>query len=185
MKDEVADIADVATVRDALSRHGYLPDEGLATAVFLAVTLQRPLLLEGEAGVGKTEVAKVLAAWTGGELIRLGDPVVSPVRAEVSDDRWSLQGRGFGWDVEVEGLGDLGAAHVLPVPLPDERRNIAGAIEHLGATLRVVVRRRGREVWSGESHVAALEHGGIDRARTEIVRRGGSPDDTDARPERA
>ncbi len=35
------------------------------------MTLQRPLLLEGEAGVGKTEVAKVLAAWTGGELIRL------------------------------------------------------------------------------------------------------------------
>ena len=45
----------------ALSRHGYLPDEGLSTAVFLALTLQRPLLLEGEAGVGKTELAKSLA----------------------------------------------------------------------------------------------------------------------------
>ncbi len=55
----------------ALTEHGYLPDEGLATAVFLALTLRRPLLLEGEAGVGKTEVAKVLARWTGGELIRL------------------------------------------------------------------------------------------------------------------
>jgi len=43
----------------------------LATAVFLALTLRRPLLLEGEAGVGKTEVAKVLARWTGGELLRL------------------------------------------------------------------------------------------------------------------
>ncbi len=60
--------ADVAT---ALRQHNYLPDEGLATAVFLAVELRRPLLLEGEAGVGKTELAKVLAAWTGGELIRL------------------------------------------------------------------------------------------------------------------
>lgn len=50
---------------------GYLADEGLATAVFLAMRLRRPLLLEGEAGVGKTEVANVLAAWTGGELIRL------------------------------------------------------------------------------------------------------------------
>lgn len=39
--------------------------------VFLAVTLDRPLLLEGEAGVGKTEVAKVLSRWTGGELVRL------------------------------------------------------------------------------------------------------------------
>ena len=47
------------------------PTMGLATAVFLAVTLRRPLLLEGEAGVGKTELAKVLAAWTGGELVRL------------------------------------------------------------------------------------------------------------------
>ncbi len=55
----------------ALTEHGYLPDEGLTTAVFLALELKRPLLVEGEAGVGKTELAKVLAAWTGGELIRL------------------------------------------------------------------------------------------------------------------
>jgi MoxR-like ATPase len=61
----------VPEVAAAPSRHGNLPDDGLATAVFLAVRLRRPLLLEGEAGVGKTEVAKVLARWTGGELIRL------------------------------------------------------------------------------------------------------------------
>jgi MoxR-like ATPase len=61
----------VADVTAALAAHSYLPDEGLATAVFLAMRLHRPLLLEGEAGVGKTEVAKVLARWTGGELIRL------------------------------------------------------------------------------------------------------------------
>ena len=63
--------AGVGVVADALAAHGYLADEGLATAVFLALELRRPLLLEGEAGVGKTEVAKVLARWTGGELIRL------------------------------------------------------------------------------------------------------------------
>src|SRR5213082_291283 len=57
--------------QQALAEHGYLADEGLATAVFLGLSLQRPLLLEGEAGVGKTEVAKVLARWTGGELLRL------------------------------------------------------------------------------------------------------------------
>src|SRR5215470_2124829 len=61
----------VDDVRAALAQHDYLADEGLATAIFLAMRLQRPLLLEGEAGVGKTEVAKVLARWTGGELVRL------------------------------------------------------------------------------------------------------------------
>ena len=61
----------VDDVRHGLETHGYLPDEGLCTAVFLALRLQRPLLLEGEAGVGKTEVAKALSRWTGGRLIRL------------------------------------------------------------------------------------------------------------------
>src|SRR5438445_12259661 len=55
----------------ALTEHSYLADEGLATAVFLSLRLRRPLLLEGEAGVGKTEVAKVLSRWTGGDLLRL------------------------------------------------------------------------------------------------------------------
>jgi MoxR-like ATPase len=61
----------VDDVRAGLEANGYLPDEGLATSVFLAMRLHRPLLLEGEAGVGKTEVAKTLARWTGGRLIRL------------------------------------------------------------------------------------------------------------------
>ena len=61
----------VDDVAEALAAHQYLADEGLATAIFLALTLHRPLLLEGEAGVGKTEVAKVLARWTGGELLRI------------------------------------------------------------------------------------------------------------------
>lgn len=61
----------VDDVQQALAANGYLADEGLATVIFLAIALRRPLLLEGEAGVGKTEVAKVLARWTGGELLRL------------------------------------------------------------------------------------------------------------------
>jgi MoxR-like ATPase len=61
----------VEDVSKALAAHDYLADEGLATAIFLAMTLHRPLFLEGEAGVGKTEVAKVISAWTGGELLRL------------------------------------------------------------------------------------------------------------------
>jgi MoxR-like ATPase len=55
----------------ALADQDYLADEGLSTAIFLAMRLRRPLFLEGEAGVGKTEVAKVLARWTGGQLVRL------------------------------------------------------------------------------------------------------------------
>jgi MoxR-like ATPase len=63
--------ASVEEVSTALAANGYLADEGLATVIFLAMALKRPLLLEGEAGVGKTEVAKVLSRWTGGELLRL------------------------------------------------------------------------------------------------------------------
>jgi MoxR-like ATPase len=55
----------------ALGRQRYLTDEGLATIVFLALRLRRPLLLEGEPGVGKTELAKALAAATDAPLIRL------------------------------------------------------------------------------------------------------------------
>ncbi|MGZ8766592.1 MAG: AAA family ATPase [Acidimicrobiia bacterium] len=63
--------ADVDAVRSGLAAHGYLAEDGLATSIFLALVLPRPLLLEGEAGVGKTEVAQALARWTGGELLRL------------------------------------------------------------------------------------------------------------------
>jgi MoxR-like ATPase len=65
------DVESVASLQSALGAYDYLADEGLATAIFLALRLRRPLLLEGEAGVGKTEVAKVLARWTGGPLVRL------------------------------------------------------------------------------------------------------------------
>jgi MoxR-like ATPase len=55
----------------ALASESYLADRALALAVHLAVVLEQPLLLEGEAGVGKTEVARALAAATGARLIRL------------------------------------------------------------------------------------------------------------------
>jgi MoxR-like ATPase len=61
----------VEEVERALGAESYLPDRGLATAVYLAVAMRRPLLLEGEAGVGKTEVGKTLARVLGAELIRL------------------------------------------------------------------------------------------------------------------
>ena len=58
-------------VLKALTENDSLCDEGLATVVFLSLTMQRPLFLEGDAGVGKTELAKALASWTDSELIRL------------------------------------------------------------------------------------------------------------------
>ena len=66
-----AAVPDVETLEARLRDVDYLADDGLATALFFALRLPQPLLLEGEAGVGKTEVAKALAAVHGAELIRL------------------------------------------------------------------------------------------------------------------
>ena len=63
--------ASVAEVVEGLAQQGYLADEGLSTAVYLSLAMRRPLLLEGEPGVGKTEVARALSTWLGGELLRL------------------------------------------------------------------------------------------------------------------
>jgi len=62
---------EVESLQEGLAREHYLADRGLSTAIYLAVSLDKPLLLEGEAGVGKTEVAKVLASLLDRELIRL------------------------------------------------------------------------------------------------------------------
>jgi MoxR-like ATPase len=61
----------VGQLAGILRQGGYLADRGLATALFVGLSLQRPILLEGEVGVGKTEVAKVLASMLGRRLIRL------------------------------------------------------------------------------------------------------------------
>jgi MoxR-like ATPase len=64
-------IPDPAALSDALRATGYLPDDGLATAAYLAIRMHRPLFLEGDAGVGKTSLARALAEVTGAELVRL------------------------------------------------------------------------------------------------------------------
>ena len=61
----------VGQLTDLLRQGGYLADRGLATALYLSMSLPRPILLEGEVGVGKTEAAKVLASVFGRRLIRL------------------------------------------------------------------------------------------------------------------
>ena len=65
MKDEIA------ALEAAMERQGYIADPAIATALFLAKEMRRPLLIEGDAGVGKTEIAKVLARLLETELIRL------------------------------------------------------------------------------------------------------------------
>ncbi len=67
----MATAADVGDLTARLRQGGYLADRGLATAVYVAMALGRPLLLEGEVGVGKTELAKVLATVFDRRLIRL------------------------------------------------------------------------------------------------------------------
>ena len=63
--------ASIDELESALARASYLPDRGLSTALYLSLTLEKPLLLEGEAGVGKTEAAKSIATALGARLIRL------------------------------------------------------------------------------------------------------------------
>src|SRR2546428_8789291 len=71
MSQTTGPFASVDEVEHALRVRSYLADRGLATAIYLALSLDKPLLLEGEAGVGKTEVAKALAEVLARRLIRL------------------------------------------------------------------------------------------------------------------
>ena len=71
MSDRTSLPASIDDTLSLLERGGYVADRALATVLFLALRLKRPLFLEGEAGVGKTEIAKVLSAALGRKLIRL------------------------------------------------------------------------------------------------------------------
>ena len=71
MNGEGFPFATVGELQEQLATHVYLADRGLTTAIYLSLSLGKPLLLEGEAGVGKTEVAKVLSTLLGRDLIRL------------------------------------------------------------------------------------------------------------------
>jgi MoxR-like ATPase len=71
MRHRVEQIGSIDQLEQALLQAAYLPDRGLATVLYLALQVRKPLLLEGEAGVGKTEAAKAIARALGTRLIRL------------------------------------------------------------------------------------------------------------------
>jgi MoxR-like ATPase len=100
----------IEDVQERLAGQGYLADRALATAVFLAATLEQPLLLEGEAGVGKTEVARALAAASGARLIRLQCH-------EGIDVHHAL----YEWDYQRQLLAIRAAEHGTPADLYSER----------------------------------------------------------------
>ncbi len=93
----------------------------------------------------------------GTKVIRLTPPVL--VRSRVGDNQWVIRGRSPRYTIELEGDGRHLPPHVLPVPLPGERRNIDTDFEHLGARLRCTVRESGKLLFEGTSELAALEVG--------------------------
>ena len=93
----------------------------------------------------------------GSKVIRLTPPVL--VRSQIGENHWQLRGRSLRYEIELEGDGTHLPPHVLPVPLPGERRNIDTDFEHLGARLRCTVRESGRLLFDGTSELAGLEVG--------------------------
>jgi hypothetical protein len=93
----------------------------------------------------------------GSKVIRMTPPVL--VRSQVGDNHWVIRGRSPRYEIELVGDGTHLPPHVLPVPLPAQRRNIDTDFEHLGARLRCTVRERGRLLFDGTSELAALEVG--------------------------
>jgi hypothetical protein len=117
----------------------------------------------GDVTIGPATLrATAIVVRLGATIVRLGDPILSPVRVDIRGDRWRLSGHGARWSVELEADAPRDTAHVLPVPLPAERRNVPAAHQHLAARLRVVVRERGRVRFDGESALAGLERGIVD-----------------------
>lgn len=100
-----------------------------------------------------------------GIVVRLGDEVVrlapptAVVRADVDGDHWRVRGRDLRTEVVIDGDGDGAEPHVLPVPVPAERRNVFTDYEHLAGRLHLTVRRGGRTLFEGESRLAGLETG--------------------------
>jgi len=101
-------------------------------------------------------------------VLRLGERVVrfappgAIVRREVRTGTWEVRARTAGWRLEIDGDSGGRTPTVLPVPVPEERRNVDRDLEHLASRVRVRVHRFGRLVVEDESHLGALEVGSTD-----------------------
>ncbi len=128
----------VEAIQASFRERDYIADRSVATAVFLALELERPLLLEGEAGVGKTELAKVLAATLGAPLIRLqcyeGLDVTSAVY-EWNYPRQMLEIR----LLEARGEADRATAHDIFGPDFLIRRPLLQALDASGGVAPVLL----------------------------------------------
>ena len=95
---------------------------------------------------------------------RLGDRVIgiappASVRSLVSEEGWSIRAKSVRYQIDLDGDGAGLTPHILPVPLPAERRNVGAAVEHLAGRLHCVVRDFGWVVFDGTSKLAGLEVG--------------------------
>lgn len=129
-------------LREMLAKAQYLSDDALATTIFLSLALSRPLFLEGEAGVGKTEVAKALARWLNTDLIRLQcyegiDASQALYEWDYSKQLLHLRATELVSDLEQENLSQLESE------LYDQRfllkRPILAALMHQGAVPPVLL----------------------------------------------
>jgi hypothetical protein len=117
----------------------------------------------GRAGVGPLRVtATSLVVSAGARLHSLVRPL-RPLAVTVGASTWSLRGRTLaGAEVTVEGHANGTPPHLLPVPVPAQRRHEEGAAaQHLAGELEVRVRRRGRTLFAGTSSLAGLERGAV------------------------
>ncbi len=102
----------------------------------------------------------------GGAVVRLDDRVIrvtppASVRSEATAGRWVVRARSRRYQIDLDGDGTGMDPHVLPVPLPAERRNVDTDFEHLAGRLHCVVRERGRVLFEGTSELAGLEVGSL------------------------
>ena len=122
----------------AFRERGYITDRSLSTAVFLALQLGRPLLLEGEAGVGKTELAKVLASSLDARLIRLQCYEGLDVNTAVYEWNYPRQMLEIRL-LEARGAADAASAHDIFAPEFLIRRPLLQALESTDGTPPVLL----------------------------------------------